>query len=150
MQMKTHWLALNSHSCSCLYYIMQTNNKDYCYIMISISGLLWRSVYLAKYWNQSWWAMNSAKVSTAWMDSRLPVKMSQALAEHVVTLHFSFSTSTNVLEPCKGNILIRLKSASLNEDWSTSMVDASISEMEKGLAHALLCYSVRMVDWNPF
>ncbi len=79
------------------------------------------------------------KVSIAWMDSRLPVKTSQALAEHVVTHHFPFSTSTNAFELCKGNILIRFNSSSVNEDRSTSMVDTSISEVEKDCPwHALV------------
>lgn len=67
------------------------------------------------------------------MDSRLPVKTSQALAEHVVTHHFFFSTLTNAFEQCEGNILIRLDSTGVNEDQSTSTVDTSISEVEKGL-----------------
>lgn len=75
---------------------------------------------------------NSVKVSIAWMDPRLPVKTSQALAEHVVTHHF-ISTSTNAFELCEGNILIRLDSTSINEDQYTSTVDTSISEVEKGL-----------------
>ncbi len=79
------------------------------------------------------------KVSIAWMDSRLPVKTSQALAEHVVTHHFPFSTSTNVFELCEGNILIRFNSSSVNEDRSTSMVDTSINEVEKDCPwHALV------------
>lgn len=57
----------------------------------------------------------TVKVSIAWIDSRLPVKTSQALAEHAVTHHF-FSTSTNAFEMCEGNILIRLDSTSINED----------------------------------
>lgn len=81
-------------------------------------------------------AKNSAKVSIAWMDSRLPVKTSQALAEHVVTHHFPFSTSTNAFEPCEGNILIRLNSTSVNEDrW----------RRWRRTAHVMIWYSVHTV-----
>lgn len=86
---------------------------------------------------------NSVKVSIAWMDSRLPVKTSQALAEHVGTHHF-FSTSTNAFELCEGNILIRLDSTSINEDQYTSTVDTSISEVEKGLPMSCPGWLVKM------
>lgn len=68
----------------------------------------------------------------------------QSMSSHTTSPSPHLQNLKSAFESCEGNILIRLNSTSVNEDWSTSMVDTSISEVEKDCPCHALVLSIRL------